>query len=111
MHRIFEEPVKPIYPYQVNTLHFEDKRIVFNNTISAPVSYDEETGHFIISYPPFNITAWGQDRKEAEEAFSFTFISFIESIYLEDDKNLTTEAIAVKQALQNIIKSVNQNET
>lgn len=101
-----EELDKPVYPYQAVKIDYDGSHIELNDTISAEVSFDEESNQFIITYPHLNITVWGDTREDAEEAFNFTFKALVESIYLEDNKNLTEDAIELKRKLRVLIKTL-----
>ena len=80
--------------------------MILKDSISAPVIYKEEEKLYYISYPDLNILVWGNDREEAEEAFQFNFISFIKTIYNEDDSNLTNKAREIKKKLTNLIDQI-----
>jgi hypothetical protein len=97
---------QPTWPYQLKEVSFGSKTVLLNDPLSAEVTFDSDAQNFIISFAPLDITAWGESRQDAEEAFNFSFISLVESILLEKDTNLTSEALTLKKALQRLVKSV-----
>lgn len=97
---------KQVWPYQVKEVIFGNRTVLLNTTLSAEVTFDEDSQNFIITYEPLDITVWGEQRNGAEEAFNFAFISIVESILIEKDANLTSEALEIKKSLERIVKSV-----
>jgi hypothetical protein len=93
-----------VYPYQFSLIEYDGTTILFKEQINSHVSFDE--GLFHITLERFNVHAWGETRKEAEEAFDFSFCSIIENIYLEKDELLTKKALDIKIDLYSIIKEV-----
>lgn len=70
------------------------------------VTYEEN--NFIIRNEEFDITAWGQTRDKALEAFAFTFDALYKNYALEKDENLSDKAITLKNKLKSIIKKITQ---
>lgn len=98
-----EKLQKPVYPLQTNVIKHEDSIVHLKDTISAEVRFDEAEQLYLISYPELNINVWGENRKEADEAFHFTFISLVKTIYKEKDANLTKSALELKSKLAHLI--------
>jgi len=94
------------YPLQVHVIKYDDVEVQLKQPITAEVRYDEEEQLYYISYPELNINVWGKEREEADEAFYFTFVSLIRSIYNEDDSKLTRKAIELKEKLNEMINQV-----
>lgn len=103
-----EKLERPIYPLQLHTVKEDNIIITLRETITAQVTYDAEEELYYISYPELDITVWGKEREEANEAFCFTFISLVRTIYNEEDLNLTTKATTIKQKLAAIIDQIKE---
>lgn len=96
---------KPIYPHQLNEIKVSNSTLQFKNKLSADVTFEDDM--FFMRYPDLNIEVWGDDRKEAEDAFNFALQSIIKNIYYEKDEKLTNRAIQLKKHLSSILKSAN----
>lgn len=101
-----EEMERPDYPLQLFKVRHDNIEVILKEAITANVSYDEEEKLFYISYPDLNILVWGKDRDEADEAFQFNFISLIQTIYNEDNSNLTNKAQSIKRKLSSLIDQI-----
>ncbi len=101
-----EKMERPDYPLQMHRIVHDGSEIILKDSITAEVTYELEEKLFYISYPDLNILVWGDNREEAEEAFQFNFISLIQTIYNENDSNLTTKAKDIKKKLTNLIEQI-----
>lgn len=100
-----QEMLRDTYPYQPLQVVHGGAKVVFNKPITATVEFVEDEEIYIVTYPDANITAWGDTREEAVEAFNFTFIQTVKTYLNEDNANLTPKAIALKKYLGSIISN------
>ena len=101
-----ERMEQPDYPLQLHKIIHDGHEVILKDSITADVTYENEEKLFYISYPDLDIVVWGDNRADAEEAFQFNFISLIQTIYNEDDSNLTNKAKEVKKKLTNLIDQI-----
>lgn len=101
-----EEMERPDYPLQLFKIRHDNIQVILKEALTANVNFDEEEKLFYISYPDLNILVWGKDREEADEAFQFNFISLIQTIYNEEDSNLTSKAQLIKKKLSSLIDQI-----
>lgn len=94
---------QPIYPFQIQRLDLGTEHILFRDTLSAEVRFEDDV--FYINHPALNILVWGESRQEAESAFMFALNSSLKNIYYSEDKNLTSGAIAIKKVFNAMIKT------
>lgn len=92
------------YPYTLDRINFNDISIYFHDSITCEVDFIDDL--YFISYADLNIEVWGGSRLEAQKAFDFTFYSLIINYAQEDDKNLTTDAIILKDKLNTMIRLI-----
>lgn len=91
-------------PYTPDRIIYNGLIIYFHDSINCPVSFVDD--FYLISYPDLNIEVWGASRQDAEKAFDFTFYSLYLNYAEEDDKNLTDDAIQLKDKLTTMIRTV-----
>ncbi|MBO9690868.1 MULTISPECIES: hypothetical protein [Chryseobacterium] len=92
------------YPYTLDKVTYNEKTIYFHDTIICQVDYEDDL--YFISYPELKIEVWGESRKEAENAFDFTFYSLVLNYVKEKDENLTNDAIQLKNKLKTMIRLI-----
>lgn len=92
------------YPYTLDKISFDEKQILLHDTIDCNVEYVDEL--YFISYKDLKIEAWGESRKDAEEAFDFTFYSLVINFANEEDAKLTDDAIVLKNKLNTMIRLI-----
>lgn len=92
------------YPHTVEKISYHDKDIYLHESITCEVEFKDDL-YFII-YSDLNIEVWGQSRKEAIEAFNFTFYSLVMNYAQEEDDNLTDDAIILKSKLNTMIRLI-----
>ncbi len=85
---------------------YDDRIYVLSRKIISEVTYEDN--NFIVRNDEFDITAWGQTRDKALEAFAFTFDALYKNYALEKDENLSDKAIELKNKLKSIIKKITQ---
>lgn len=99
-----EELEHETYPFKLSHFVSNDKAFILNDEIICEVEYNE--GLYFIFYPDLHIEVWGETRDEAEKAFEFVFYSLYVNYVLEDDTNLTDDAIILKDKINTMIRSV-----
>ena len=104
-----EELAHDTYPFKPNILQYEKLVFILNSKLECEVSFQDNS--YVIECSDLDITVWGDNREQVEEAFSFSFYSLYHNFFLEQDKKLSKEAIALKKKLKSLIKSVVENET
>jgi hypothetical protein len=62
-------------------------------------------GRFVVAYAPLNIDVYGPNRTEALEAFAEAF-GDAWSYLVKESRNLSGDAIALKQAIESLVESV-----
>jgi hypothetical protein len=87
-----------------NEIHYNDFRFVLNLELRADLKI--EGRDYLISNNELDLTAWGNSREEAIDAFNFAFYSLYVNYYNEIDSNLTKDAVQLKNNLHKIIKIV-----
>jgi len=92
------------YPYSIDRITTQDKLIFLNDTIHCNVEFKDDL--YFIGFDDLNINVWGETRKEAEEAFDFTFYSLVINYVEEDDKLLSHDAIVLKNTLITMIRTI-----
>ena len=94
---------KPFF-FVADAVQSDDKIIVFRDPIEIKVY--QATNLFVAEAPIFDIKALDETPEEARE-YLFEKILFLWDDYaIEDDKNLTKDAIRLKQKVLSIIKEV-----
>lgn len=102
-----EEVENGLYPFKPDTLRFNGYTFILNKKLNTSISYND--GLFYLENEELDIMVWGKSREEAEEAFAFSFYSLYINYAMEDDENLSPEAIDLKQTLTSLIQNVVQN--
>jgi hypothetical protein len=103
----FESPAYMNKEFKISKLKDGDTEVILKKALTADVTYDDKENLYYITFSDLNILVWGKDRSEAEDAFRFAFISLIQNIHNEDDKNLNKEAKEIKKKLSAIIDQIN----
>jgi len=101
-----EKMERPDYPLQLHKINYDNTDVIFKDSITAEVTFDNDEQLFYISYPDLNILVWDDTRENAQEAFEFNFISLIQTIYNEPDSNLDSKAKEVKKKLNKLIEQI-----
>lgn len=100
----FEVLEHDTYPFKPEFIRYHHKSFVLNKHLDCLVEFVDDS--YIIRNEELDLVVWGETRKEVEDAFNFSFSSLYSNYYLEDDSNLSTEAILLKNRLKEIIKTV-----
>jgi hypothetical protein len=88
------------FPYLIYESHF----FSFKKSIQCKLSFKEN--HFRLNNDLLNISVWGSNEEEAIDAFNFQFYSLYLNFALENDNNLSDEAIKLKSKLLDLISLV-----
>ena len=91
------------YPYKPDTIRFEHHTFVLNEKLHCEVDFEEDQ-YFIINNE-LDITVWGDNREEVENAFCFSFYSLYKNYAEESDENLSPSALEFKKKLLLLIKA------
>jgi hypothetical protein len=100
----FEMLEHDTYPFKPEFIRYQHKSFILNNQLDCSVEFVDDS--YIIKNEALDLIVWGDTRKEVEDAFNFSFSSLYTNYYLEDDSNLSPEAILLKGRLKKIIKTV-----
>lgn len=73
----------------------------------AVVIEERGEGLFVASFDALGISSFGSTPEETKDAFEQEFIVLWKEIAEEDDKNLSKDAINLKQEIINLVKSQN----
>jgi len=92
------------YPFKTDIIKYKETIFDLNKNIECVVEFEE--GNYFIKNEELDLIVWGNTRKEAEEAFSFGFYSLYQNYYLEENSNLSEEAILLKEKINSLIKKV-----
>lgn len=103
-----EELAHDIYPYNPNIIQYNNLVFILKNKMETKVIFEEN--NYVIESKDLDIIVWGETREKAEDAFQFSFYSLYNNFYLELDKNLSTNAITLKEKLKTLILNVVKNE-
>lgn len=88
----------------INNININNKTFVFNNPINFTI--EQEIGYYVINYEYLDILAYAKSEEEALENFNIEFDMLWDSYALEEDDNLTYDAILLKQKLLQMVKEV-----
>lgn len=99
-----EELEHDTYPFKPDLIRFSETIFVLNRNIECIVEFEDD--NYIIRNEELDLLVWGDTRKEAEDAFCFSFYSLYQNYYNEIDNNLSEEAILLKDKLRRLIKNV-----
>jgi len=100
---LYQEPMEyDTYPFKPKTISCDDTTYILKKELDCTVEYED--GNYAISYDPLDISVWGETRKEAEEAFNFSFHALFVNYAKEANKNLSKKAIQLKKSLQSLIQ-------
>lgn len=98
-----EEIEHDTYPYHPKLIKFDDKIYSLNQKLECLVEYHEDV--YLIHNELLEITAWGDTREEAEEAFNFSFHSTYLNYANELNSNLSKEAIEIKKKISSLVEA------
>lgn len=99
-----EELEHDTYPFKPDLIKYQDIIFVLNKSLDCIVDYEDD--NYIIHNEELDLTVWGENRKEVEDAFNFSFFSLYKNYYNEDDINLSEDALSLKEKLTEIINKV-----
>ena len=96
------------HPFVLEEMVYENFAVDFHDKLVCSVTVEDD--QFFISHDELDITAWGDTRTEAEEAFRFSLYAIYQNYYFEEDSKLSTNALKLRDYLFNITKSVTEHE-
>lgn len=96
------------YPYKPDTIRYDNHVFVLHSPLVCNVDFEEDT--YFITNDDLDITVWGNTREEVEQAFCFSFYSLYNNYSEEEENNLSSKAIELRNKLNSRIKS-HYNET
>jgi hypothetical protein len=88
------------FPYLIYESHF----FSFKKSIQCKLSFKKN--HFQLNNDLLEISVWGSNEEEAIDAFNFQFYSLYINFALENDNNLSDEAIKLKSKILDLISLV-----
>lgn len=97
-----EELEHDTYPFTPIEIVFEDFIVEFHERLKCEVTYEDDL--YFVANEDLGITAWGESRELAEEAFRFNVYSIYKNFYSEAEENLSNDAIELKELLFRITK-------
>ena len=95
-------PLRPDTALQFESVENEEIQLCFKHSIKAKLFADEDV--LFVTYPDFDITAYGQDLREAIQNFHEVFIATFDHYTNQPDHELTSEAQHLKAALLNLVE-------
>jgi hypothetical protein len=93
-----------IRPFKPDVIRYESLLFVLTQKLDCEVDFEDN--NYIIRNDELDLVVWGESRKEVEDSFSFNFYWMYLNYYLEEDKNLSDEALQLKATMKLMIKSV-----
>ena len=99
-----ENTAPELHPFRPDIFRYNGKIFLLKDRLECDIEYKDN--FYFIKYKPLEISVWSATRDEVEDAFYFSFYSLYEDFVLEDDKNLSTKAIALKGRLKKLINKV-----
>lgn len=86
----------------ISKIYYADFELNLNKPIILTQTYEDDL--FYLSEDNLEILVWGSTVEEVKSAFNFAFIAMYNNYALEIDENLTTDAIALKNKILDLIK-------
>lgn len=94
------------YSFEPENIKYKNLNFILNKQLVCSVEFIDD--NYIIKNNELELTVWGETRKDVEDAFNFSFYSIYKNFYLEDDSNLSSEAILLKNKLKNRILAIEE---
>lgn len=91
-------------PYRADEIIWGSEKFMFRNEVACSVRIEEK--YYIIEYEPLDILACAKTRAEAIEQFKEEISMLWHAYVLEDDDNLTGDAIELKRKVERLIEGV-----
>ena len=98
------ERLEDLRPYRASTLVYKDREYIFQHEIVCTII--KEDGYVVVQYSPLDIETYAETREDAIEDFKEEFALIWDSYGIEDDSNLTRDAIELKKKLRGLVKGV-----
>jgi hypothetical protein len=97
-----------IRPFKPDVIKYESLLFILTKNLDCQIDFEDN--NFIIRNDELDLVVWGESRKEVEDSFSFNFYWMYLNYYLEEEKNLSDEALQLKAKMKVMIKSVINNQ-
>lgn len=91
-------------PYRINSFIIDNQEYILKHEIACAVRKEED--YILIEYEPLDIEAYGLTREEAIEAFNEELAMIWSEYGLENNVNLTQDAIILKEKINDLVKGV-----
>lgn len=91
-------------PYRADTIIWGNEMFMLRNEIAC--SFKIENDYYVIEYGPLNLFVYGKTREEAIEGFREEIAMLWHAYAMENDDNLTRDAIELKQKILKLIEGV-----
>ena len=92
-------PLRNVFHPEI--IKFDGRKFILSRSLECNVKKHEDTVY--INCEELDINVWGETRKEAKEAFSFSFMALYDNFYNEDDYILSDNAIELKKLLHELV--------
>lgn len=96
------ESIGDVRPYRANVIKNQNTEILLKNELVCNVTIVEN--YYFIENDFLELQSFGESRGKAITAFNEDFAMLYECYYLEDDLNLTKDALELKQKLKLLIQ-------
>lgn len=87
-----------------NTVRYEDRCFMFRSPLQVYSERQEDI--WAVASPTLGILGYGPTRDEAVHAFEMDFAACWDLVAMENDNNLTADAIVLKTAMLDLIVNV-----
>lgn len=89
-------------PYRANIIQNESVEILMKHEIVCHVGMED--GYYVVENEELELSSSGKTRELAIKSFNSDFAMLYDQYYLEDDANMTKDAILLKRKLETLIK-------
>jgi hypothetical protein len=100
------ELLDDLKPYIIEKIEVNNKIFVLSQEIVCPVTREED--YIIIEYEPLGIESYAKTRDAAINSFNEEFAILYRVYLLEENENLTQDALKIKERLYELIDGVQQ---
>lgn len=104
--RVYDVRIIDMQPPIFNKFDFDNRSFVLKKPVEAIFKYED--GLWVYEIPEYGIHTYSYDRKEAFASIGEDFAFQYDDIALEEDENLSEDAIKLKQRIKENLKEVIQ---
>jgi len=101
-YELFEE--LDLRPYRTNKIEWLNRIFLLSKEIACNIK--KEDSLIILEYEPLNITVYNFSRDEVVEDFAEEFAFLWDNYAIENDSNLTEDAIILKNKMKELVKKI-----